>query len=609
MLKSVVSVKMRQFLENDRMRGFDLTKAPLMRLNLMRIDDKVYRTVVSSHHIITDGWSHTTILAKIFTFYQLTANGEVPRNFRHGYGGTEDGYKQFIEWTHKNNRKQALDYWRGVLAGFSEPTAIPIIGKAKEDDSVLPGKAEATIPPELAQKLKSFAEKNGFTISMVMGAAWGLLLYKYSGSNDIVFGSTVSIRPAHIDVNAVGLFMNTVPVRLIIDDDKPATEVVRALCKQQIERSQFEHLSVAAIQGCSDVPKGVSLMDSIFVVENFPIDQSLTSKTSSLTLEYVDSVQKTNFVLSNFAFFSETKTQLLLLYDPSFVQAIGANRMLTHYIELLNSFVQNPSQPAKLLPILTQDEKKTILYDWNQTYKTYPTTEKCVHQIVSEKAQQTPLATAVVYPREDGEFYAQPYGEISYAELDEMSNCLAQHLVGLGVKPDDLVGLCVETSSWVMVVSMLAIWKAGGAYVALNPKLPIDRLHYMMERASAKIVLTMGHLSGVVAAAQAAPSASSSSAPSKGISLKDQRVVAVDENWDEIIKTNKPVCPQTGVKPQNLAYVLFTSGSTGLPKGVMIEHKALTNMATIYVEKYLSPDDRVSQVPPSSFYLFFSSPP
>jgi acyl-coenzyme A synthetase/AMP-(fatty) acid ligase len=118
----------------------------------------------------------------------------------------------------------------------------------------------------------------------------------------------------------------------------------------------------------------------------------------------------------------------------------------------------------------------------------------------------------------------------------------------------------------------------------------------MMERASAKVVLTMAHLTKAVAAAQLTPSSSSSSAPSKGISLKDQRVVAVDGHWDEIIKNSKPDCPQTGVKPSNLAYVLFTSGSTGLPKGVMIEHKALANMVTIYVEKYLSPDDRVSQV-------------
>jgi hypothetical protein len=384
MLKSVVAVKLKQFLENDRVRGFDLTRAPLIRIAIIRIDEAFYRAVITHHHIIADGWSEATILAKLFAFYQLSATGDVPRNFHHEYSGSEDGYKQFVEWTHTLSRTKVQEYWRGFLKGFSEPTIIPIIGKAKVESDVLPGKAEAVVSTEITQRLKAIADKNGFTISMILNAAWGLLLHKYSGSDDVVFGSVVSVRPPHIDVNSVGLFMNTVPVRIVVDADKPAIEVVRALYKQQAERSEHEHLSVAAIHACSNVPKGVSLMDSIFVVENFPINQSLTGRNSNLALEFVDTIQKTNFIISTFALFSDTKIKILLLYDPSFVQSVDATCMLNHFLELLTAFTQNPMQLSKLIPIITQEEKKTILHDWNQTYKFYPNTEKYVHHLVSK---------------------------------------------------------------------------------------------------------------------------------------------------------------------------------------------------------------------------------
>lgn len=600
MLKSVAAVKLKLLLEADRIRGFDLTKAPLIRIIVIRLEDKVYRCIITNHHITIDGWSHATILTKLFTFYQLATTNEVPRI---SASGTEDGFKEYVHWKLSKDPSPSHAFWRHLLAGVSEPTVIPIINKSKNNNSsIVPGRVETAISVELTQKLKHIAESNSVTVSMVMNATWGMLLQRYSGSNDVVFGSTVSIRPPHIDVNSVGLFMNTVPVRLLIDDSKPALDVVKAYSKQQIARSEHEFVSLAAIHALSDVPKGVSLMDSIMVVENFPVDQSLTTQ-NGFSIEFVDSIQKTNFMISHYVFFTDNQIKLLVLYDSSFIASIDATRMINHYIQLLTSFAQNPSQATKLLPILTPQEKQTILYDWNQTYKAYPTTEKCMHQLVSEQAQRTPLETALVYPKESVDDYIQHEGEMTYAELDEMSNCLAQHLVGLGIKADDLVGLCVEQSSWVLIVGMLGIWKAGGAYVALNPKLPTERLRYMMDRASAKVVLTMTHLLDVVAAAQSSPglprSGSGSSSAFKKVH-KEVPVIDVDGQWEKILRNHPPECPKTSVKPQNLAYVLFTSGSTGLPKGVMIEHKALTNVVSAYVEKYLSPNDRVSQV---KYYL------
>jgi non-ribosomal peptide synthetase component F len=584
--KSDLAAKVQQFLEGDRVRGFDLTKAPLMRIAILTLENKVHRAVVTNHHIITDGWSHTTILAKIFTLYHLSTNGELLANVQ---ASTEDGFKQFVEWSLTRSRPRAQEFWRGVLAGVSEPTTIPIIGKSKTEGTLLPGKVEASLTPELMQKLKSFSDKSGYTLSMTLSAAWGMLLHKYSGSNDIVFGSTVLIRPSHIDVNSVGLFMNTVPVRLVIDDEKSASDVVKALCKQQIDRAEYEHLALATIQACSNVPKGVPLMDSIFVVQNYPIDESLTSQTG-VQLEFIDSIQKTNFALSVFALFSETSIKLLLLYDSSFVQPADANRMLTHYLELLNSFALNPVQPPKALPILTQQEKNVLLVDWNKTYKVYQgIAGKCAHELISERAKKTPNAIALVYPK-SGEPFTQAAGKYTFQELEEMSNSLAQNLVNIGVKPDDLVGLSIEQSSWVMVVGMIAIWKAGGAYVALNPKLPADRLKYMIDKVNARVVLTMTHLVSAIKPA---------------IDARVQ-VVPVDGEWSRIQSAHRPVCPKTTVAPNNLAYVIFTSGSTGLPKGVMIEHKALCHKMVQYAQDHLTETDRVAQ---GSAYSFDASVP
>lgn len=582
--KSETQERMEQLLIKDRIRGFDLTKAPLMRVILVRLGENLHHVVFTSHHIITDGWSHATVLSRMFTLYQLSAGGApLPQV---GVTGAPDGFKEFIDWSLTRSRTKAEQYWKRALAGVSDPTPIPIVAKTKTEGVILPGRTWVSLVPELTQKLRAFADKNQFTLGMVLNAAWGILLHKYSGNNDVVFGTAVSVRPPHIDVNAVGLFMNTIPVRLVVDDEKPATDVVRALSKQQIERSEYEHLPLAAIQACTDIPKGASLMDSIFVVENFPIDQSLMARRENgISLTFIDTVQKTNFVFVMFAYFLETQVKLQLTYDAAVVQPHDASRMAQHYIELLTSFVQNPSQPTKSLSILTEQEKDQILVQWNDTSRTYTGAGQCAHQLVMEQAKRTPQATALVFPKESGEKYVQPVGKYTYQELDEMSNVLAQYLISAGVKVDDLVGLCVEQSSWVVIVAMIGIWKAGGAYVALNPNFPSDRLKYMIEKTKTQVVLTLTHLVPML----------------KGIVDTRVRLVDVDGQWEKIKSAHPPTCPRTAVAPNNLAYVLFTSGSTGLPKGVMIEHKGFCCRAKVYADAHFTAEDRVAQTTQYSF--------
>lgn len=580
--KDQVSAKIEELLMKDRARGFDMSKAPLIRTTLVRINENLHHGIFTSHHVIVDGWSHAAILSRMFTMYQLLTSGSP---LPHVGVGAHDGFKEFVAWSSTLNPSKAQQYWKKALAGFSATTAIPIISKTKIAGPMLPGRTWIPLTSDLTQKLTTFADKNKFTFGMVLNAIWGVLLRKYSDTTDVVFGTAVSVRPPHIDVNSVGLFMNTVPIRLIIDDEKPAIDVVRALSKQQIERSDYEHLPLPAIQDCTELPRGVSLMDSIFVVQNFPIDESLTSQSDKLKLSFVDLVQRTNFIFVLDVHILGDQVRLELIHDSTCVNPLDASRMLQHYIELLSSFVKNPNQPAKSLSILTEQEKDLILVQFNDSSKTYMGKGECVHEIISEQAKRTPQATALVFPQEH-EKYTQAAGELTYQQLDEMSNILANHLVSIGVKVESLVGLCVEQSSWVMIVGMMGIWKAGGAFVALNPNLPPDRRKYMIDKTKSNVVVTLSHLLPFFADEAAAGTV---------------KVVDVDGQWEKLKTAHPSTPPRTAVKPNNLGYILFTSGSTGLPKGVMIEHKVLCLRSKMYASDHYTPEDRVGQVSQYSF--------
>ena len=253
------------------------------------------------------------------------------------------------------------------------------------------------------------------------------------------------------------------------------------------------------------------------------------------------------------------------LFNISTVERIAGN-----YQTLLESILINPQQPISQLPLLTEIEQYQLLVDWNNTKKEYPL-DKCIHQLFEEQVIKTPDAVAVEI---EGE-------KLTYQELNQRANQLANYLQKLGVNPEVLVGICVERSL-LMVVGLLGILKAGGAYVPLDPAYPAERLAYMLDDSQAKVLLTQQQLVNSI--------------PNTGL-----EVICLDTNW-ELISTQSDKNPQTQVKANNLAYVIYTSGSTGKPKGVMIEHRSLVNFAQTVKDKYeMSNRDRVIQAASISF--------
>jgi len=375
-----------------------------------------------------------------------------------------------------------------------------------------------------------------------------LLLSRYSQQTDVVFGATVSGRPPTIVgvQSMVGLFINTVPVRVQILPETELLGLLKDLQAQQVESEQFSYCSLVEIQGVSDVNRGTSLFESIVVFENYPVDSAVVEDDSSLTLDNFQAIEHTSYPLTIIVAVAAEQLWMKVSYDAGRFEHQTIRRMLGHFITMLSAIVANPQQKISQLPLLTASEQQQLLVEWNRTQVDYAC-DQCIHELFEEQVARTPDAVALVYENQ----------QLTYGELNSRANQLAHYLRSLGVGADVLVGLCVERSVS-MIVGLLGILKAGGAYVPLDPEYPTERLRFLLEDAQVRVVLTQQHLVEKLQNHQA-------------------RVVYLDTHW-ETIANNSDSNPLKDATSKNLAYVIYTSGSTGLPKGVLVNHNHVTRL-------------------------------
>jgi amino acid adenylation domain-containing protein len=532
-----------KFLKHDRLQGFDLARAPVMRLALIQLADDTHEFIWSFHHLILDGWSTFLVLADVDHAYEALRRGKVPEL------APSPPYRNYISWLQQQSLSQAEAFWKETLRGYSNPVPLPLECSQHvfSAEQVAYDEVHAYISATTTTALQVRAQQHALTLNTIVQGIWALLLSRYSREHDIVFGVTVSGRPPELSgvESMVGLFINTLPLRVSITPEAGFFYWLQELQAHQVEVSQYEYSSLLDIHKWSDVPGDLPLFESILVFENYPLEDSIQKMAGSLNTLGIRNFEQTNYPLTLVVFQENKQLSLRISYDCNRFEARAITHLVDHLRNMLETIAVHPELRVTDLLELSEAEKRQILHDWNATEAPYPD-GLLITDLVTEEARKRPEAVALVY--EDC--------SMSYEELEVRSNQLAHYLHSLGVRAETLVGLCLERSM-ALIIGLLAILKAGGVYVPLDPHSPHDRLAFLLDNAQIPILLTQQRVY-------------------EQFPLFKGTLIAIDSIWDTLAQQCSDELARVATA-DNLAYVIYTSGSTGMPKGVQVTHKALVN--------------------------------
>jgi amino acid adenylation domain-containing protein len=515
-----------------RRQGFDLVQPPLMRLVVIRLQDDVFRVIWSYHHLILDGWSVGLLMAEVIALYYATVDGEAPPPAQ-----ARRPFRDYISWLRQQDLAQAEAYWRKVLAGFTTPTPMGVDRPSGRMPPEATGRdmRSALVPEGETDALKAWARENRLTLSAVVQGAWSLVLSRYSGEEDVVFGVTVSGRPPSLPgVDAMlGCFINTLPLRVRVPGGAQVRGWLQGLQADQVEMRRYEQSPLVQVLGWSDVPRPTPLFESIFVFEGF-------TETPSEGV-----FQRTGYPLT-LVVGPDRELVLRLDYELERFEPATMVRLLGHLQSALSAFLADPGLRLEEIDILTPEERRQLLAVWNRPDRDFAG-PLCLHEIFASQAARSPESSALTFES----------ASLSYRDLDQRANRLAHRLRRLGVGPEVRVGLCVDRS-FEMVEGLLGILKAGGAYVPLDPRYPAARLSWIAEDSGLEVLVTTEALRELIPGALRA-------------------VVCLDADHG-LLAAEPAAAPESGAVPDDLAYVIYTSGSTGRPKGSLVTHRNVARL-------------------------------
>ncbi|MEU2794839.1 amino acid adenylation domain-containing protein, partial [Streptomyces sp. NPDC007100] len=512
----------------------DLAAAPLLRLVLIRLGDRRHRLVLTTHHILTDGWSLPVLFGELSAVYAAGGHARALP--------PAASYRDYLAWLDRQDTQAARDAWRAELAGVEEPTLVAPADPARQ--AVLPRESLIALSEETTGRLTAWARQQGLTVNTVLQGAWALVLARLTGRSDVVFGATAAGRPPELPgvESMVGLLINTLPVRVSLEGGQPVPEMLTRLQERQSALIAHQHLGLPEVQRLAGPG---ATFDTLMVYENYPRPAAAPTTADSLVFRGMETHQATNFPLSIGVIPGEP-LQILVTYRPDLFDEREATRMGRRLVRVLEQVVAGAPVRVGEIDVLDEAERSQVVEEWNDTARPVP--QGTLVDLFEEWAERTPDVAAVRCGSE----------LLSYGELEARANRLARYLTGLGVDRESRVGLCLPRGVD-MVVGLLAVWKAGGAYIPLDPEYPADRLAYMVADSGAAVVLGTGEtLTGVEVGSAAA--------------------VSLEEAAGAI--TAEPSGPLAlPVTADQLAYVIYTSGSTGRPKGVAVAHGGVVNLA------------------------------
>ncbi|MFY2561712.1 amino acid adenylation domain-containing protein [Corallococcus terminator] len=527
--------RFQSLLDEDRARGFDLRTPPLMRLTVVRLDERTHHVLWTFHHLVLDGWSLGLLFQELFTTYASVRVGRKPPA-----RSDAPAFREHIAWLQQQPLEAAEAFWREALKGFTAPTPLPGALPKSTGAALQRKHLRVHLGARATTSLQAFVRQHQLTLNAVVQAAWALVLSRLTGEQDILFGATGSGRSTvlpGID-RALGLFINTLPIRIQVDDQAPVLSWLKRLQEQQLELRQYEHTPLVRVQGWSDVARGTPLFESLFILENYPVDAAVGSASAELGIRDFRALEQADTALEAYVI-PGASLELRLLFDAARFEAAAPERLLRHWSAALEALLARPEERLGHVSLLTGDERDQVLRAWNDTTRAY--NSACLHQQFEAQVTRTPDAPALSFVDE----------HLTYRQLHQRVLRLSARLQRLGVCSDTLVGLSLERSPD-MVAAMLAILHAGGAYLPLDPDYPTERLAWMLQDSGAQVLLTSRHLLGTL--------------PATGVP-----VLLIDE------ETSDEARAPGASMPDHLAYVIYTSGSTGLPKGVMVPHRTAAN--------------------------------
>jgi amino acid adenylation domain-containing protein len=524
---------------------FDLAQAPLLRVKLLRLAPTVHRTIVVMHHIICDGLSIEIFFQELAVIYTAFANHQpsplVDQTIQ---------YADFAVWQHQRLEGEILafqvNYWKQQLGGILPILQLPIDRPRPPIQTTNGVFRRLELPQNLSTDLTALSQRAGVTLFMTCLAAFQTLLHRYSGQEDIIVGTPISGRNRTEIEGSIGCFINTLVLRTNLEHNPSFQELLRRV--QQVALGAYAHQDLPFEKLLEELnpERDLSRSPLFQVMFIFERTHSLTWELPGVKVTPLEVHRKgiSNFDLTLSLTETATGIQGGIEYNTDLFEPETIERMVGHFHTLLTGIVANPAQQIANLPLLTPAEQQQILIEWNQTQIDYP--QVCIHQLFEAQVNRTPNAIAVICGDQ----------QLTYQQLNHRANQLADRLHHMGITVDGLVGICLERSIE-MVVGLLGILKAGGAYVPLDPHYPPARLSYMLTDAAVEILLTQSELGSFLPAHQL-------------------QVVCLDSDW-QTFEDYSPENLDRGICPADLAYVLYTSGSTGQPKGVAIEHRNLVN--------------------------------